>query len=98
MNLGAHIDIEHGEDEIERVLIESLRILHFRQFLLEALHVWNALKVSLQLMHGKINILFLECLPELGGKAKLHVPTFNARVERKKSTGKSDAHLLIGNR
>ena len=50
--LRAHIDVEHGEDEIEGVFIESFLCLCLSELLLESFHVGDAGKISLHVLHG----------------------------------------------
>lgn len=64
-HLGTHIDVEHGEDKIESILIEALGRGCLLKFLLKTFHVGEAGQVGLHLAEGKVEVMLLQRTPEL---------------------------------
>ena len=57
LHLRLHVDVEHGEDEIERPLVEALRRVDLLEHLLESLDVGQLLQVGLQLTQGQVGVV-----------------------------------------
>ena len=64
LHLRTHIDVEHGEDQVEGVFVEPFFCLSLGELLLEALHVGNAGEIGLHVLHGQVDVALLECSPE----------------------------------
>ena len=64
LHLCAHVNIEHGEDEVEGVFVEAFLRLGLGELLLKAFDIRDAGKVGLHVAHGRVDVALLECSPE----------------------------------
>ena len=97
-HLRADVNVEHGEYQIYRVLIESLGCCSICELLLESLNVGYPGHIGLHLPHGQVNVALLQCFPKLSGESHLHICFVEASIDGEQAFHIADPDFLVGNR